>query len=89
MRFVAVVSLMLIATPALADQVQAPAAAATPATSAASAKPKLICETQESIGTRLGSHKVCMTAEQWHQQRSDAGDFAQRAQSATYANKGN
>ncbi len=89
MRFVAMASLMLMATPAFADQVQPAAAATTSAAPAASAKPKMVCETQESIGTRLGSHKVCMTAEQWAQQRRDAGDFTQRAQSATYANKGN
>lgn len=85
MRFVATIAFMSMATPALADQV--PAAAPAPATSTAQAKPKLICEVDELTGTRLGAHKVCMTADQWRQQRADAGEFAQRALSATTAIK--
>ncbi|MBV9840263.1 MAG: hypothetical protein JOY99_01800 [Sphingomonadaceae bacterium] len=45
------------------------AATASPATPA---KPKLICEEDDETGTRLGNHKVCMTADQWRAARVQA-----------------
>lgn len=34
------------------------------------AKPKLICETEDAIGSRLGGKRVCMTREDWVQSRN-------------------
>jgi hypothetical protein len=32
-------------------------------------KPKIICERVEELGTRLGSQKICKTAEEWKAER--------------------
>lgn len=39
-----------------------------------------ICEKVEKTGTRLGVVTVCMTAEQWEQQRRDHRNDVERAQ---------
>ena len=39
-----------------------------------------ICEKIEVTGSRLGSRKICMTAEQWARQRQDNRDDLERAQ---------
>lgn len=39
-----------------------------------------ICEKIEVTGSRLGSRRICMTAQQWAQQRQDHRDDLERAQ---------
>lgn len=44
----------------------APAAAQSAAKAATPQDPnKLVCKSEETLGTRLGSHKVCKTAAEW------------------------
>ena len=61
-----------------------PALAAPPASSAAKAKdPKRkICETVEETGSRLGSKRICMTAEQWAAQNRDTRTRGKRSDKA-------
>ena len=40
-------------------------------TSAKPAKPKLICEVVERMGSRIQADQVCITKEQWMQRRQD------------------
>ncbi len=50
---------------------QASAAPAVPPVAATPAKQKLICETEEQIGSRLGAKRICHTAEEWDRLRYD------------------
>jgi hypothetical protein len=53
----------------------APATSSAPTQTAATApSDPVICEWQEDIGTRLGSHKVCMTKSQWQREAYDSED---------------
>lgn len=84
-------ALMLVAASAAGAEVQRPAASA-PANSAAApaapAKPsannsdldKIVCEKQETTGTRLGAKKVCLTVAQWLEFRRDEQDQLQHLQ---------
>jgi len=64
-RILAFASALLLASPALAQATQP-----TPATPPA--KPKVICEKQEQLGSRLGGVKVCHTKEEWDALRAEA-----------------
>lgn len=76
---------VLAAAPALAD---ATTATDTAATTASPAKPKLICEHEDEIGTRLGGHRVCKTAAQWAEERRAAREAVDRAQTVRACNIG-
>jgi len=39
---------------------------------------KVVCEKQETMGTRLGAKKVCMTVAQWIEFQNDVKDQARR-----------
>jgi hypothetical protein len=41
---------------------------------------KVICKTQDEVGTRLGSKRICMTKAQWDQQTQDAYDSVNNIQ---------
>ncbi len=46
---------------------------------------RMICEHEETIGTRLGGKKICMTAEQWNAKHNEHREFTEKIQSGTYA----
>ena len=41
---------------------------------------RVICKTQDEIGTRLGGKRICMTKAQWDQQAQDAHDSVDNIQ---------
>lgn len=41
---------------------------------------RIICEKQETTGTRLGARKVCLTAAQWQEKRREHREELERAQ---------
>jgi hypothetical protein len=43
-------------------------------------KPKIICETEEDIGSRLGRKRVCHTAEEWQRLRMETRDAIEKYQ---------
>jgi hypothetical protein len=58
----------------------------TQATRTANTDPnKLICESQEQIGSRLGKRRVCLTAEQWKEKHREQAQWTEEIQSGTYA----
>jgi len=66
---------LIVASPALSQNTTpAPPQKANPA------KPKLICETEEDIGSRLGHKRVCHTAEQWQQMKAESRDAIEKYQ---------
>lgn len=60
---------VLLAVPAVAVA-QAPTAPQAPASVEVKKNPldKMICKTEETIGSRLGAHKVCATLREWKEQ---------------------
>jgi hypothetical protein len=84
MKFAYIVAMsMLVAAPLSAQIVfddNAQPVAAQP-TKAKSEVGKVVCRSQEEIGSRLRQHKVCMTVEQWQQYQRDYKDQVQEIQS--------
>jgi hypothetical protein len=46
---------------------------------------KLICQSEDQIGSRLGRHKTCMTAEQWKEKHREQREFTDEMQAGTEA----
>ena len=65
---------LVVASPAFSQN------AASAPQNANPAKPKLICETEEDIGSRLGRKRVCHTAEQWQQIKAESRDAIEKYQ---------
>ena len=66
---------LIVASPALSQN-----ATPAPPQNANPAKPKLICETEEDIGSRLGRKRVCHTAAEWQQIKSESRDAIEKYQ---------
>ncbi len=75
MRVAAITALILVATPALSANGADTGSTQPPSQTA---KAKLICLEETQVGTRLGTHKVCLTADQWRQQNRDAADILRK-----------
>jgi len=60
----------------------APATSAAPAAEASDSE--VVCQAQKTIGSRLGSKRVCLTREEWRQQRRDHREEVERAQTKRY-----
>jgi hypothetical protein len=73
-KFISVASALLIAT----SPVIAQTGTAAPATGAQTPKVKdpnrIICQKEETLGTRLGARKVCKTAQEWQDMRAQHRD---------------
>lgn len=73
------VAALAMGTPLLADSTVQPATTAT-------AKPaipdgeRIVCEDIEQIGSRLNSHRVCLTKNQWRAQRNSDRDLIDKSQ---------
>jgi hypothetical protein len=64
LKSVLAIGLLVSVTPALA-QTQAAPANNQQASKTAANPDRVICETQQQIGSRIASKKICMTAQQW------------------------
>lgn len=73
---------LVVASPALA---QATDPGQTVTQNAQKAKPKLICESEQETGSRLGGKRVCHTAEEWSQIRAQAREQLEKAQQQNMA----
>lgn len=84
MRNRALIVALFLAGPAYAQQ---PAPTATPAAAAASTDPldKMVCRSQETIGSRLKSHKVCATVREWQEQEQDSRETVELYQQRNQA----
>jgi invasion protein IalB len=85
-------ALSLIATaPALAQITSIDSSNAAPKQVAGNPN-RVICEVQDTIGTRLGRRKVCLTAQQWADKRTEhramIEDIQLKAQDFTCPQKG-
>jgi invasion protein IalB len=41
---------------------------------------KIVCEKQEVVGSRLATHKICMTKNEWARTRGDDQEWIKRTQ---------
>lgn len=66
-------AMALIPAPSLAQIVieDSPAAATTAKPGVRSDLDKVVCRMQDTLGSRLQAHKVCMTKQQWWQAEQD------------------
>jgi hypothetical protein len=73
------VFILLAAAPVAADTTAPPP---TPAAQGAKANPldKMICKTEDTLGTRLGAHRVCATAREWKDQEDENRQATQSMQ---------
>jgi len=85
LRLIGLGILVAAAAPAIA-QTAAPAPQTAPAPQAA--KPenpldKIVCRYEDTVGTRLGGHKVCATLREWQDQERENQDATQKWQLQT------
>lgn len=45
---------------------------------------KLVCQKEETIGSRLGGKKVCLTVSQWKERQAADKDLLERVQSGVH-----
>ena len=72
------IACIFAAAPVVAQSTNPPPPA--PAQTAKPAKPKMICEREQEIGSRLGAKRICRTQEEWDALRADARSNVERAQ---------
>jgi hypothetical protein len=48
---------------------------------------KIVCKKEETLGTRLGARKICLTVEQWTEKHKEQRAFAEGVQSGTWGPK--
>ncbi len=46
---------------------------------------KLVCQSEEEIGSRLAKHKTCLTAEQWKEKHREQREYTEEIQAGTAA----
>lgn len=46
---------------------------------------RIVCKSEETIGTRLGARKVCLTAQQWVDKYKEHREFTEGIQTGTRA----
>ncbi len=73
----AVAACLIVASPAVA---QTTASTQAPGQSGQPAKAKLICETEQEIGSRLRGARVCHTAEEWDRIRAETRQNLEKIQ---------
>jgi hypothetical protein len=79
LKFAPIVILLAAAAPATG---QAPVAAAAQASAKLQNNPldKIVCRTEEALGSRLNKKKVCMTMREWKDQADNSRDATERMQ---------
>lgn len=74
--------LLLTSSQVLAQAAPSPNAATVASAPAKHKKPRLICQDNVNVGSRLASSQTCMTAEAWQQQKQGAKDDVNAIQRA-------
>ena len=78
-------ALYLIAAVIIAAPVAAQTAQPVPANPKKSDVNKVVCQSQEEIGSRLNTKKVCMTVQEWQEYRAEHRENAERWQQSAQA----
>ncbi len=77
LKFTSIVVVLAAAAPATA---QVPATSATVAPARADPLDKIVCRTEEGLGSRLNKKKVCMSLRDWKDQADDSRSATERIQ---------
>lgn len=81
------IALLLVTSVPVAAQSAPTQAAAQPAkANAKSDLERMVCEKEETIGTRLGARKVCKTVREWQEQRRIQREEAEKVQQTVNQN---
>jgi len=77
--------LIAVATPAIA-QVPAPQPQPPQVTQPVKKDPldKVVCRTEQTLGSRLGGHRVCATLREWQEQAQESRDALEKIQQQGY-----
>ena len=78
LRFAPIVILLAAAVPATAQI--SPAAPAAQAKAQADPLDRVVCRTEEGLGSRLNKKKVCMSQRDWKAQADDARNATEKMQ---------
>ena len=78
LKFAPFIILLAAAAPATAQN--APAAPAPQAKAQADPLAKIVCRTEEGLGSRLNRKKVCLSLRDWKDQADDARNSAEKMQ---------
>ena len=79
-RVLIFLSAAALAAPATAQITFDNSAPAAPSQTIQQGSDKLICEKEDTIGTRLGARKVCLTALQWQQKKQEQREDFEKVQ---------
>ena len=74
------VALLLLAVPAAAVAQTPAAAPQAPVEAKKNPLDKIICRTEDTVGTRLGAHKVCATLREWKDQEQENREALEKIQ---------
>lgn len=83
------VAAVLMATTAPAAAQTTPAAAPDAKAAEASDALKIVCKREESIGSRLGAKKVCLTVQEWKDLAEANREHTEKVQQQSGFRKGN
>ena len=72
-------ALLLVSAP-VAAQSPAPAGPALPTQAKPNPLDKMVCRTEDSLGTRLGAKRVCLTVREWQEQQQANREVLQKLQ---------
>jgi len=84
MKFAALI-LIAVASPAIA-QTPAPQPQQPQVAEPVKKNPldKVVCRTEQTVGSRLGGHRVCATLREWQEQAQDSRDALEKIQQQGY-----
>ena len=84
LKVVALTFLTAVATPALAQS--APPASAPAAEVKKDPLDKVVCRTEDSLGSRLNAHRVCATLREWKEQEAQNREAFEKMQQMNQQN---
>lgn len=81
------IALLVVTSVPVAAQSTTPTAASQPTkANAKSDLERMVCEKEDTIGTRLGARKVCKTVREWQEQRRVQREEAEKVQQVVNQN---
>lgn len=72
--------LVVVSAPAVAQAPQDSVAKAPAADAKKNPLDKVVCKTEDTMGTRLGAHRVCATVREWQEQALENQQATQKMQ---------
>lgn len=80
LKLASVALLIAVGSPAVAQTAAPQAQPAPQGAKAPDPLDKIVCRTEEVIGSRLNSQRVCLTVREWRQQAEDSREAVERIQ---------